>query len=133
MRITKVDSMRQLGFSLVELITAIAVIAVLATGFFSAFSIVLKNTVSPLQLPVMENIAATQMDYLLAGTFQSAVYAPVSRTFNVDGTDYFAYFAVQSSVIAGQAVASGVHVRVTVDTANCASCVSLYGDTFDVQ
>ncbi len=121
------------GFSLVELVAAIVVVAILATGFLSAFSVVLKSSAPPLQQAIMENIAASQMDRLLSGTFQSAVQTPVSQTFNVDGTDYFVFYSVQSSVVSSITVNSGVHVGVTVGTANCVSCVSLSGDTFDVQ
>lgn len=125
----------QRGFSIVEVITAIVVIAVLVTGFLSAFSSVLKNSVSPLQLAVMEDLAASEMDRLLSGTFASATHpsATVPATLNVDGTQYRAAFTVQSSVISGVAVSSGVHVTVTISADLCVSCVALAGDTFDVQ
>ena len=110
------------------------VLAILATGFISAFSVVLKTSASPLQIATMENIAASQMDNLLSGAFQSAVAASgTTPTFNVDGTSYLAAIAGQSSVVGGTTVASGMHVTVTVSTNLCASCVSLSGDTFDVQ
>jgi len=126
---------RQRGFSLVELIAGIMVLAILATGFLSAFSSVLKNSVSPLQTVAMESIAASQMDRLLSGTFQSAVAVSGSspQSSVVGDTTYWAAFSVASSVVNGATVASGVHVVVTVSTDNCASCVSLSGDTFDVQ
>jgi prepilin-type N-terminal cleavage/methylation domain-containing protein len=129
------NSARQQGFSLVELIAGMIVLAILATGFLSAFSAVLKTSASPLQTAVMENIAASQMDYLLSGTFQSAVVASgTTPKFNVDGTEYWAAIAGQSSVVSGSpAASSGVHLTVTVSTNLCASCVSLSGDTFDVQ
>ncbi len=125
---------RQLGFSLVELVVGIVVLAVIATGFFSAFSSVMKNTTSPLQVVAMENIASGQMDYLLSGSFQSAVAASgTAPTFNVDGTAYWAAIAGESSIVGGVSVASGVHLTVTVSAAFCASCVTLTGDSFDVQ
>jgi prepilin-type N-terminal cleavage/methylation domain-containing protein len=130
------NSARQQGFSLVELIAGMVVLAILATGFLSAFSVVLKNSVSPLQTVAMESIAASQMDKLLSGTFQSAVAASGTTVsgINVDGTDYWVTVAGQSSVVGGSLVASsGVHLTVTVSTSQCASCVSLSGDTFDVQ
>lgn len=128
-------SKKQLGFSLIELIAGIVILGVLATGFLSAFSSVLRTSASPLQLVAMENIAASQMDRLLSGTFQSAVAASgTAPTFNVDGTNYWAVIAGQSSVVdTSTTVASGVHLSVTMSTALCASCVSLSGDTFDVQ
>lgn len=122
------------GFSLVELIAAIVVIAVLATGFLSAFSVVLKTSASPLQIAVMEGIAAGQMDRLLSASFASAVAASgTTPTFNVEGTDYWVAIAGQSSVVGGSTVASGVHLTVTASTNLCVSCVSLSGDSFDVQ
>ena len=117
-----------------ELIAAIVVIAILATGFLSAFSVVLKTSASPLQIAVMESIAAGQMDKLLSDSFASAVAASgTAPTFNVDGTDYWLAIAGQSSVVGGSTVASGVHLSVTISTSQCVSCVSLVGDTFDVQ
>lgn len=111
------------------------VLAILATGFLSAFSAVLKNSVSPLQTVAMENIAAGQMDKLLSGTFQSALAVSGSspQSSVVGDTTYWTAFSVASSVVNGATVASGVHVAVTVSTDLCASCVSLSGDTFDVQ
>lgn len=126
----------QRGFSIVEVITAIVVIAVLATGFLSAFSSVLKSSVSPLQLAVMEDLAASEMDRLLSGAFASAVAASstATRTFSVDGTFYRVNIRGASSVIGGVTLpASGVHLTVTVSTDLCVSCVALAGDTFDVQ
>lgn len=126
--------MKNRGFSLVELIVAIVVIAVLVAGFLSAFSVVLKRSVSPLQANVMESLAASQMDKLLSGSFASAVAASgTTQAFSVDGTNYWAGMAGQSSVVGGSTVASGVHLTVTVSTNLCVSCVSLSGDTFDVQ
>lgn len=119
---------------MVELIAAIVVLAILATGFLSAFSVVLKSSASPLQITVMEGIAAGQMDKLLSDSFASAVAASgTTPTFNVDGTDYWVAIAGQSSVVGGNTVASSVHLTVTVSTNLCVSCVSLVGDTFDVQ
>lgn len=113
---------------------AIVVVAILATGFLSAFSVVLKTSASPLQLNVMESLAASEMDRLLSGTFQSALAASgSSATFKIDGTDYWAAIAGQSSVVGSVPVASGVHLTVTVSTGLCVSCVSLSGDTFNVQ
>ena len=125
---------KQQGFSLVEMIVGIVVLGILATGFLSAFSSVLKTSASPLQLAIMENIAASQMDYLLSGTFQSAIAASGTTVpFNVDSTYYNAAITGQSSVVNTATVASGIHVTVTISTDLCASCVSLSGDTFDVQ
>ena len=115
------------------MIVGIAVLAILATGFLSAFYSVLSTSSSPLQTVVMENVAASQMDKLLSGTFQSAVAAssvtPASSI--VDGTVYWAYTTGQSSVVSALAVVttvpSGVHLTVTV------SNVSLSGDSFDVH
>lgn len=128
----------QRGFSIVEVITAIVVIAVLVTGFLSAFSSVLKSSVSPLQLAVMEDLAASEMDRLLSGSFLSATHPSGTdfATFNVDGTAYRAIFASQSyavSTIPAVSAVSAMHVTVTIDTDLCASCVSLTGDTFNVQ
>ena len=110
------------------------ILGVLATGFLSAFSSVLRTSTSPLQLVAMENLAASQMDRLLSGTFQSAVAASgTAPIFNVDGTDYWAAITGQSAIVNTATVASGVHLTVTMSTALCASCVSLSGDTFDVQ
>lgn len=122
----------QRGFSIVEVITAIVVIAVLVTGFLSAFSSVLKNSVSPLQLAVMEDLAASEMDRLLSGSYMSAVAASSTAPaiFNVDGTTYRAVFASNSYVVS---TVSAMHVAVTISTDLCVSCVSLAGDTFDVQ
>jgi len=129
-----VNTAKQQGFSIIELIAGIVVVAVLATGFISAFSSVLKNSVSPLQTVAMESIAASQMDTLLSGTFQSAVAASGTMPiFNVDGSNYRAAIAGQSSVVGGATVASGLHVTVTMSADNCVSCVSLSGDAFDVQ
>jgi len=120
------------GFTLIELVVGIVVLAVLATGFLSAFSAVMKNSVSPLQIAVMEDVAASQMNYLLSGTFQSAVNVSASDTFNIDGTNYLAVF--ESSAISGVPVTSGIHVGVTV---SCDACggqkAALYGDSYDVQ
>ncbi|MFA7239279.1 MAG: type II secretion system protein [Sulfuricellaceae bacterium] len=124
----------QKGFSIVEMIVAIVVIGILATGFISAFSSVLRTSASPLQTAAMEDIAASQMDYLLSGTFQSAVAASgTAPTFTVDGTVYQAVITGQSSVVNTVTMGPGVHITVTVSTELCASCVSLSGDTFDVQ
>jgi prepilin-type N-terminal cleavage/methylation domain-containing protein len=125
----------QRGFSIIEVISAIVVIAVLTTGFLSAFSSVLKNSVSPLQLAIMEDLAASEMDRLLSGSFESAVAAssPVAKTFRIDGTPYRVSIRGASSVVANVPVASGVHLTLTVSTDLCVSCVSLAGDTFDVQ
>lgn len=120
------------GFTLIELVVGIVVLAVLATGFLSAFSAVMKTSVSPLQIAAMEDIAASQMNYLLFGTFQSAVNASGTIPFNVDGTEYFATF--ESSAISGVSVASGVHVGVTVSCHTCGGQkAALYGDSYDVQ
>lgn len=126
---------RQCGLSIIELILAIVVIAVLATGFLSAFSSVLKNSVSPIQLASMESLAASEMDRLLSGSFASAIHpsGTAPSTFNIDGTQYLAAFTVQSSVISSMAVSSGVHVTVTISADLCESCVSLAGDTFNVE
>lgn len=145
------DSQR--GFSLIEMAVAIVVLAILATAFISAFSSVMRTSASPLQTSVMEDIAASQLDYLLSGSFQSAVAA---SSFTIPISGGFDYWAVisgqysvvseatvtsgQYSVVSGTTVTSGIHLTVNVysdaDTAKanlCMSCVSLSGDTFDVQ
>lgn len=122
----------QQGFSIVEMVVAIVVIGILATGFISAFSSVLRTSASPLQTSAMEYIAASQMDKVLSGSFLSAVNAPAyNETVNVDGTDYFAVF--QSALITGVTADSGVHVTVTISTELCASCVALFWDAFNVK
>lgn len=110
------------------------VVAILGTAFLSAFSSLLKTSASPMQTAVMESLAAGQLDRALSGSFQSAV--AVSGTtipLNVDGTPYWAVFTGVSSVIGNVTVASGIHLTVTLSADNCVSCVSLSGDSFDVQ
>lgn len=136
------------GFSLIELVVAIAVAGILATAFISAFSTVLRTSTSPQDL-ALESIVAGKMDELLSGSFQSAVAASgTCAMFSVNATtplscfpdDHsFSYYSMvitgQSSVVSGITINSGVHLTVTAG-ANflCASCVgSLSGDTFDVQ
>lgn len=119
------NSMAQRGFSLVELIAAIMVIAVLATGFLSAFSVVLKNSAPPLQIGLMEHITASQLDRVLSGTYQSALALPASASITAGGTEYVTEFA--SSV-----VASGVHVSVTTTCNGCSQSSVMSGDVYDI-
>lgn len=116
------------------MIVGIVVLGVLAVGFLSAFSSVLKTGASPLQTVVMEGIAAGKMDELLSNTFVTARNASgTAPQFTVDGTNYWVNIQGRSSVVSGVTFANGLHLTVTVNTAACASCVSLSGDTFNVQ
>ena len=120
----------QHGFSLVEVVSAIVILAILATGFLSAFSVVLKNSASPLQIGLMEEIAATQLDKVLSGTFQSAVAVPASATVNIDGTNFYTAF---SSVPVASVPSSAVHVTVSVSCNGCTPGPSLSGDVYDIR
>lgn len=116
------------------MIAGIVIVAILSVGFLSAFSSVLRTSASPSQIVVMEGIAAGKMDELLSGPFSNAVAASgVPQTFIVDGTNYWVNIQGQSSVVSGATYANSLHLTVTVNTALCASCVSLSGDTFNVQ
>lgn len=116
------------------MVVAIAVLAMLATAFLSAFTSVLKSSVSSGEISIMESLAASQMERALSGTFQSAVALSGTQvTLTVDDAPYSVAFLGKSSVVNAAVVASGLHVTVVVGHTLCASCVSLTGDTFDVQ
>ena len=116
------------------MIAGIVILAILATGFLSAFSSVLRTSASPLQIAVMEGIAAGKMDELLSGPFSNAVAASgTAPQFTVDGTTYWANIQGQSSIVAGTMYLNSIHLTVTVSTNLCQSCVALSGDTFNVQ
>ncbi len=124
----------QRGFSIVEVIVAIVVVSMLATAFLSAFSSVLKNSVSTLDINIMEGIASSELDRALSGTFQSAVaLSGVPATVVVEGNSYSISYTGRSSVSGVTPLISSLHLTVTVETDACISCVSLSGDTFDVQ
>lgn len=125
---------KQRGFSLIEMIAGIVIVAILSVGFLSAFSSVLRTSVSPLQIAVMEGLAAGKMDELLSGPFSKAVAASgTAPQFIVDGTNYWVNIQGQSSVVSGVTYAASLHLTVTVNTDLCQSCVALSGDTFNVQ
>lgn len=125
---------RQRGFSIVEVVVAIAVVSMLATAFLSAFSSLLKSSVSGGEISIMESLATSQLERALSGTFQSAVALSGTQSISsVDDAPYSVTFLGQSSVVNTSAVDSGLHVTVVVGTTLCASCVRLSGDTFDVQ
>lgn len=106
----------------------------LATAFLSAFSSVLKNSVSTLDINIMEGIASSELDRALSGTFQSAVaLLGTEETVAIDGTPYSVFFSGGSVISGGTPLVSSLHLTVTVETPICISCVSLSGDIFDVQ
>lgn len=125
------DYTRQQGFSLAEVVVAIVVVAMLATAFLSAFSVVLRNSATPVQTALMEDIVAAQLDQVLSGTFQSAVAIPASATVNVGGTIYTAAFS--SALVDALPTASAVHVTVTVWCDSCMASSTLSGDVYAIR
>lgn len=129
--ILEADYKRQQGFSLAEVVVAMVVVAMLATAFLSAFSVVLRNSASPMQTALMEDVVAGQLDQVLSGTFQSAVAIPASATVNVGGTIYTAAFS--SALVDALPAASAVHVTVTVWCDSCMASSTLSGDVYAIH
>ncbi|MBS4099547.1 MAG: prepilin-type N-terminal cleavage/methylation domain-containing protein [Sulfuricella sp.] len=120
------DRKNQYGFSLIEVVVAIVALTMLTTAFLSAFSSVLKSSPSPLQLILMEQIAAARLDSVMRLPVQSAIAtAPVS-TVTVEGTDYTITFT--SSVFPNSAAPVSANIAATVTCNGCTSNTSLTGD-----
>lgn len=112
------------------MVVAIVVVAMLATAFLSAFSVVLRNSASPLQTGIMEEIAATRLDMVMALPIQSAIKtAPVS-TDTVGGTGYTVTFT--STILPNSIAPVTANFFVTVSCIGCANGTSLAGDVYGI-
>jgi prepilin-type N-terminal cleavage/methylation domain-containing protein len=112
----------QSGFTLVEIVVGMIVLAIVAGGLISSLSYLYKGSSGELQMATQESVARSAFDREFTGT-----YPPANSTYPV-GNDTV---TVATSTNTSTTCAAGcTHIKVTVGCAGCAP-ISLSGDDYN--